>query len=323
MNVPQKHHYVPQFLLSRFADRNKKLLVHRTDKPERPIWAPVRKTAQILGGHTLYWPGHEPDHASVEAGMGSIETATGNVVASLLASAVRAPSEEQREVLGFFIALQWHRSRFHIDNLKHSVLDPDAPADELAKSIGVRQILTSVLFPWFARRDDEIDPSEIHCYVADCLQHGPWSWHLYRPTGHKLVVGDNIVCMWDIAADETSEMPVSWTRHGAGVSFGNCGRITMPLAPNLGLIIHRTNRPDLRKLDAVSFNRATIYNSREFIAHHPDGLPGSGLRSALLKDLWTQRQVLPAIIEGTRSAAEQDARQFTERREQTDQNPFF
>lgn len=127
MNVPQKHHYVPQFLLSRFADRNKKLLVHRTDKPERPIWAPVRKTAQILGGHTLYWPGHEPDHASVEAGMGSIETATGNVVASLLASAVRTPSEEQREVLGFFIALLWHRSRFHIDNLKHSVLDPDAP----------------------------------------------------------------------------------------------------------------------------------------------------------------------------------------------------
>lgn len=95
--------------------------------------------------------------------------------------------------------------------------------------------------------------------------------------------------MWDIAADETSEMPVSWTRHGAGVGFGNCGRITMPLAPNLGLIIHRTNRPDLRKLDAVSFNRATIYNSREFIAHHPDGLPGSGLRFALLKDLRTWR----------------------------------
>lgn len=323
MNVPQKHHYVPQFLLRRFADQNKKLLVHRTDKRERPQRAPVRKTAQTLSGHSLYWPGREPDHTSIEAGMSSIETATNNVIASLLDSTVHTPSEEQREVLGFFIALQWHRSRFLIDNLKRSVLDPDAPTDELAKSIGVRQILTSVLFPWCTRRDDESTPAATYCYPADWLQHGPWSWHLYRPTGHKLVVGDNIVCMWDIAAQETSEMPVAWTHHGVGIGFGNCGRITIPLAPNLGLIIHRTNRPDLRKLDAAGFNRATIYNSKEFIAHHPNGLPSSSLQGALLQDLSTQRQILPIIIETTHNAAEQEARQFAQQLQQADQNPFF
>jgi hypothetical protein len=323
VNVPQKHHYVPQFLLKRFADDNKKLLVHRADTEERPRWAPVRKTAQTLCGHTLYWPGREPDHASVEAGMSSIEIEAGKVIAALLAGKVRSLSEEQREVLGFFIALQWQRSRFLIDIIERRVLDPDAPVDELARSMGVRQILRSVLFPWFARRDGEIDPGEIHCYVADWLQHGPWCWHLYRPTGPKLVVGDNIVCMWGVAAGETSQMPEPWTHHGVGVAFGNCARVTVPLAPNLGLIIHRTNRPDLRKLTATTFNRATIYNSREFIAHHPDGLPDTALRQALLEDLWTQRQILPIIVDAARSAAEQDARRFAQQLQQADENPYF
>jgi len=29
-------------------------------------------------------------------------------------------------------------------------------------------------------------------------------------------------------------MPVAWTRHGMGVGFGNCARITVPLVPDLG-----------------------------------------------------------------------------------------
>ncbi|MGH3901608.1 MAG: hypothetical protein ACRDTA_25810 [Pseudonocardiaceae bacterium] len=37
------------------------------------------------------------------------------------------------------VALPWERSRFHIDVLESSVFDPDAPADELARSMGARQ----------------------------------------------------------------------------------------------------------------------------------------------------------------------------------------
>ncbi len=197
MSVPQKHHYVPQFLLRRFADTNKKLLVHRTDKMERPGRVHVRNLAQTFRGHTLYWPGREPDHTSMEAGMGSIETATSVVTAELLASGARSPSTDQREVLGFFIALQWQRSRFFLDLLRRSLPVPDAPVDELEQSLGIRQIMQSVLFPWFARRDDELSrPDETHCYIADWLQHGPWHWRLYRPAGPKLVIGDNIVCLW-------------------------------------------------------------------------------------------------------------------------------
>lgn len=296
--------------------------MHRADKEERPRWAPVRKTAQTLGGHTLYWPRRDPDDVSLEAGMSSIETATGKVIASLLASNVRSPSAEAREVLGFFLALQWYRSRFLIEMVERSVLEPDAPIDELARSIGIRQILPSVLFPWFARIDGEFDPKERHCYIPDWLQHGRWSWHLYRPTGPKLIVGDTVVCMWGIADGETSQMPEPWTQHGAGVGFGTCARITVPLAPNLGRVICRTNRPELRTGTASAFNRATIFNSREFVAHHPDGLPDPVLRQALLNDLWTQRQILPIIREATRRTAEQDARSFAQRRQQADQDPF-
>ncbi len=306
MSVPEKHHYVPQFLLRRFADSNKKLLVYSADKDERPRWAPVRKVAQTLRGHTLYWPGREPDHTILEASMGSIETATGKVLASLLSSYVRTLSDEAREVLGFFIALQWYRSRFMIEILERSVLDPGASIDELALSLGIRQIQTGVLWPWQARLAGEFDPKERHCYIADWLQYGPWSWHLYRPTGPKLVVGDTTVCMWGVAAGATSELPERWTHHGMGVGFSNCARITVPLAPNLGLIIVRNDRPDLRKVDAAAFNRATIFNSREFVAHHTGGLPDPALHRSLLEDLCLQRQILPVVRDAARSGADME-----------------
>jgi hypothetical protein len=176
-----------------------------------------------------------------------------------------------------------------------------------------------VLWPWFARLNNDNDPTHRSCHIPDWLEHGLWSWHLYRPAGPKLVVGDNLVCMWGIAGDASSDLPERWTHHGAGVGLGTCARITVPLAPNLGLIILRTDRPDLRTVTAATFNRATIFNSREFVAHHPDGLPTNTLRRALLADLWTQRQILPIIRDATRSAAEQDARTY---QQVTDEQPF-
>ncbi|MEV4157838.1 hypothetical protein AB0J48_32930 [Nocardia salmonicida] len=122
----------------------------------------------------------------------------------------------------------------------------------------------------------------------------------------KVVVGDNIVCMWGIAAGETSDLPEIWTKHGAGVGFATCGRITMPLAPNLGLIIVRNNRPDLRAVDAAGFNRATIFNSREFVAHHTGGLQNTAVHRSLLDDVRTQRKILPILRGAALSAADKD-----------------
>ena len=90
--------------------------------------------------------------------------------------------------------------------------------------------------------------------------------------------------MWGVADGETRDMPTAWTHHGVGLAFRNCARITMPLAPTLGVIIARNERGG-RSISAADFNRATVYNSREFVAHHPDGLADATLRYALHDDM--------------------------------------
>lgn len=313
MTGPKKHHYVPQFLLRHFGNDKGRLRVHRTDR-DHSYLAHARDLGHTNFGHSLYWPNREPDHVTIEAGMCEIEGAAAKVIAEIRTNKSRRIPPGGREVLGFLIALQWERSRFFLDMLDVRVLDPDKPVDELGKSIGARQILSSLLAPWAARAAGESDPKEVFCYVVDWLEHGPWTWRLYRPNAPRLLVGDNLVCMWDVADEETSQMPAPWTHHGVSLGFGNCARITMPLAPDLGLIISRTGQQHDHPVSAAAFNQATIYNSREFVAHHPDGLPTSALESGLDGDIRSQRMILPIIREATRRAAEQDRQEYERRR---------
>jgi hypothetical protein len=229
--------------------------------------------------------------------MNEIEGASATVITRLRQSTARTLTAEEREVLGFLIALQWTRSRFLLMVMRRHVLGRDASIDDTNRSLGLLNIVTRVLNPWAARARDEFDPKERSCFIADWL-HG-WEWRVYRPTADKLVVADNVVSMWGVATGETGLMPDPWTRHGVGIAFGNCARITMPLAPNLGLVITR-GQQGTRGVTAAAFNRATVYNSREFVAHHPDGLVDKSLRFALDEDIQTQRWILPAILEGTR-----------------------
>ncbi|WP_081761955.1 DUF4238 domain-containing protein [Saccharomonospora piscinae] len=311
MSVPRKHHYVPQFLLLRFADARGRLSVHRMTE-QRAYKSNVRDIGHTNFGHTLYWPGVDPDHSFMETGMSDIEGAAATVSESLRNSRTRNVTPENREVLGFLIALQWARSRFHLNNLVTSVMGTASPSDELAKSIGVRQVYRSVLAPWYARKDDNSHPKESFCYIVDWLQHGPWSWRLYRPTVPKLVVSDNLVCMCGVADDATSQLPAPWTYHGVALGFGSCARITVPLAPDLGLVITRDSLSKPSPITAAAFNRATVYNSREFVAHHPEGLPEVVLQS-LRADMITQRQILPIILGATRSESERVADELQRR----------
>lgn len=95
-------------------------------------------------------------------------------------------------------------------------------------------------------------------------------------------------------------MPEAWTRHGMGVGFGNCARITVPLAPDLGLVLTPRGQTP-RRIGTAEFNRATIYNSREFVAHHPGWQPGQSSQRAFDEDVYTQRWILPMIWEGSTS----------------------
>lgn len=307
MSAPKKHHYVPQFLLQLFADDRGQLLICRTDRVAS-YRSNVRDVGHTNLGHSLYWPSRVPDHVTLERGMGEIEGAAAEVIKTLRGTTTRTVSESQREVLGFLISLQWARSRFLLTTVRRSVTG-DVPVDDGNRSAGLLPILMNVLGPWWARAQDEFNPTERFSYVVDWLQYGPWTWRLYRPTSAELVVADNLVCMWGVADGETSDMPTAWTHHGVALGFGNCARITMPLAPDLGLIIAREPYSN-RRLSASDFNRATVFNSREFVALHPEGLADGSLRRALDDDIQTQRWILPIIWDATLSAADKDAHEF-------------
>lgn len=109
-----------------------------------------------------------------------------------------------------------------------------------------------------------------------------------------LVVSDNSVCMSGVADGETALAPEAWTRHGAGVGTGTCRRIRCPLTPRLGLLLENGRPPP--HMTAELFNRLTVYNSREFIAHAPawpDAEPR--LHRLMHEDLRLQRRLAPVF----------------------------
>lgn len=163
------------------------------------------------------------------------------------------------------------------------------------RSLGLLNIVVNVLEPWAARQRDAFDPKERSCSIADLLE--TWDWRVYRPAGPKLIIADNVVSMWGVANGKVGLAPEAWTRHGVGVAFGNCARITVPLAPDLGLVLTPPGQAS-RRISAAEFNRATIYNSREFVAHHPAALPDQ-VRGTLVEDLQTQRWILPIILDAS------------------------
>jgi hypothetical protein len=298
MSVPKKHHFVPQFLLRNFADARGKLVVHRTDQ-QRQYDASVRDLGHRNFGHSLFWPNREPDHVSLESRMSDIEGAAAATIEDLRGTRTRSVSTDQREVLSFLIALQWARSRFLLMVLRRELLGRDTPIDESNGSLGLLNIVISVLEPWAARQRGAVDPKERYCSIESML--ATWDWRVYRPRQQHLIIADNVVSMWGIAVGKVSSMPDAWTRHGSGVGFGNCARITVPLAPDLGLVLTPSGQIP-RSIRVAEFNRATIYNSREFVAHHPGWLPSKSLQRAFDEDVWTQRWILPVILEGSISS---------------------
>ncbi|WP_407563122.1 DUF4238 domain-containing protein [Streptomyces sp. 184] len=68
----KKHHFIPQFLLQHFAGRRGKLVIHQV-MSERRFNSTVRDVGHRNFGHSIYRPGSEPDHASMEVAMSKIE----------------------------------------------------------------------------------------------------------------------------------------------------------------------------------------------------------------------------------------------------------
>jgi hypothetical protein len=101
---PVRHHFVPQFLLKYFAGQGGQLYVHQWASG-RAFQRNVKETGQRKYGHSIYRPGQDPDHSSMEAAMGDIEGQAATVVKELVQRRERAVSEHAREALAWLLAL--------------------------------------------------------------------------------------------------------------------------------------------------------------------------------------------------------------------------
>lgn len=298
MSSAKKHHFVPQMLLRRFADDKGKLTVHRLDRADAHT-ASVRDLGHRNQGHTLYFPGREPNQDVLEQQMSDLEGEASRAVDRLAAGRATTLDEDDREVLAWFMALQWtrHRSTLGAVRAAARAASPDASGtsvdDYALRSGGLIAGPAILLHAWQMRTDPDARPKESYNGVVVNLLHR-FEWRVVRYRRPVLVVSDNSVCMSGVADGETAGVPEAWTRHGAGVGTGTCRRITCPLTPRLGLLLE--NGRDPTHLKAEVFNRLTVHNSREFVAHHqewPHAEPR--LHQSLHDDLWLQRRLLPAF----------------------------
>ncbi len=294
----KKHHFVPQMLLRRFADDKQKLTVHRLDgRPEHT--ASVRDLGHGNQGHTLHLPDREPNHDVLEHQMSDLEGEASQVIDRLAAGRAKDVGDADRDVLAWFMALQWtrHRSTLGAVRAAARAKTPSAggtPSDDyVLRSGGLIAGPAVLLHAWQMRRDPDARPKETYNGVVANLLHR-FDWRAVRYLRPLLVVSDNSVCMSGVAAGETADVPEAWTRHGVGVGTGTCRRITCPLTPRLGLLLENGRQPAHMK--AELFNRLTVYNSREFVAYNPAWPAAEPALHRLLKDdLWLQRQLLPAF----------------------------
>jgi hypothetical protein len=294
---PKKHHFVPQFQLRYFANVENQLSVIHVDA-ERAYESSVKSTGQRSYGHSIYWPNRAPDHISLERKMSDLEGEADAVVKRLADARGNEIGDSDREVLAWFVALQWTRNRFVIEHLRAQLRQegpaPTTPEDEryLAKSAGLISTLAPLLDAW-ARRDDELArPKERWNLIVSTL--GQFSWRLVRYRRAALVISDTSVCLSGLAEGETSLLPKAWLNHGAGIGLGTCERVTVPLTPQLGLYLTRSPSPP--HLRAEKFNSLTVFNSREFVAFAP-AWPTlqPALHASLMRNIKLQRFLRPAF----------------------------
>ena len=290
---------MPQFLLERFADRQRRLTVYRLKAADSHV-ASVRDVGHRNLGHTIYMPGRNPDHETLEKGMSEIEGATAGVVRDLLASRKGEISTEHKEVLSWFIALQWQRHRMLLDLVRakvlqdHPVKSADPEFEYATKSLGLHSILMNVIWPWRNRNDPMSRPKERWNQIVSRLE--PMFWKTFRPHSPSLIVGDTTACLSGIANGHVFDLPVAYANHGIGLGFENFQRLTAPLSPTLGLIISRSE-DDARKITSRAMNRFTIGNSREFVAHAPEWPSVAPvLFDAMNDELTTQRWLAQSIF---------------------------
>ena len=226
--------------------------------------------------------------------MADLESAAAAVIAQLVAG--EPLTEERREVLAWFIALQWSRSRWVLTWLRSQVRaargesDPRFSAEY--RSVGLIAVLAPLLEAWRMRGNPSAGPKEKwNAIVSEVWR---MDWKLQRYAGRSLVVSDAVVALSGTVEESVPAVVQRWSMHGIEVGFGTCKRLTMPLAPNLGVLATRGVHPV--RIDAQRFNRYTVYNSREWVAYAPDWPSEKPrLHRSVIENLSLQRILRPMM----------------------------
>ncbi|MGP3749893.1 DUF4238 domain-containing protein [Streptomyces sp. IBSNAI001] len=295
----KKHHFVPQFLLHHFAGPKGQLVAHQV-MSERRFPTAVRALGHRNFGHSIYRPGQEPDHVSMEAAMGNIEGEAATVVRELVQGRERAVPAHARSALAWLLALQWQRSRFliHVTGKASRDAKYSWVSDEQLQTSMMGFISMQVIEPWLLRNDEDAYYKDQWNPLASTLLSSSMHWSCYRPRGGGLLVGDNSVCFSGVVGTPPEDVPPAFFDHGVGVGFGNFRRLTLPLGSSLAVIISRDPQ-DASRLRVADINRYTVFNSREFVAHAPDWAKANpGLARELPQLLERQRMLAPAFLQG-------------------------
>ncbi|MFJ7200893.1 MULTISPECIES: DUF4238 domain-containing protein [unclassified Streptomyces] len=310
----KKHHFVPQFLLHHFAGPKGKLVAHQV-MSERRFPTAVRALGHRNFGHSIYRPGQEPDHVSMEEAMGNIEGEAATVVRELVQGRERAVPAHARSALAWLLALQWQRSRFLMHVTGKAVRNEEIWTSEgegiwMSEgediSLSDEQLQTSmmgfismyVIDPWLLRNDEDAYYKDQWNYLVSTLLSSSMHWSCYRPRGGGLLVGDNSVCFSGVVGTPPEDIPPALFDHGVGIGFGNFRRLTLPLGSGLAVIISRDPQ-DASRLRVADINRYTVFNSREFVAHAPDwAMAHPDLARELPQLLERQRMLAPTFLQG-------------------------
>jgi hypothetical protein len=288
---PVKHHFVPQFLINKFADSKGRITAHRL-RADTSFATNARDIGHRNDGHTLYLRSGKVDRSSLEEAMGGIEREAAEVVAELDQGG--SLDESQRRALAWFISLQWTRHRYVLNQLLSRSGDHSDLSREEVQTGLLRVALGPLLAAWQVRDDESAHYKDRWNYIVGAAL--SFNWKVLRFSEDSLVLGDTTVCMSGVRPGEKPEYNTAWARHGIGVGWESVARVTMPLTPRLGLLLTREGRPD--RLRASAFNRTTVFNAREFVLHGRDREPTTnGLLTSFNEDLERQRYLAPIFGE--------------------------
>ncbi|WP_084369808.1 DUF4238 domain-containing protein [Microbispora sp. ATCC PTA-5024] len=232
MTHAKKHHFVPQFILRRFADADEKLIVHRLTG-NTGFTSTVRNTGHRNFGHTMTMPGREPDHTTLEAAMTDIEGEAATAVSELDSLQRRVVPPELRPPIAWFLALQWQRNRFllhltrtHVRTGGESHIDAT-----LYQTVVLSRVLLDVIHPWRLRDQPDARPKERWNYLASTLLSDDMHWSCFRPRHAPLIVSDTSVCFSGAREGFEPDIPIAFLDHGVGAGFVDFRRVTVPWAP--------------------------------------------------------------------------------------------